>query len=180
MAWTGGVLHDDAPVADSDVSNLAASAARWDKLVENHPDMLPHKVMATDLLCKAELALVDSLRPLMIQRRFAPIEHISHAVELYRYQEMPEHRCAALEECLTALCTAYNITLEQLFEFETLAQWARERNSCFHPLGRNALQLDAAAVAEARICITTSPDFEAVRASSLLLVRILEARLPAA
>lgn len=158
MAWTGSTLHEFQTTA---------------------PNMLPHKVLASDLLGKAEVALVEVLRPLMIERQFAPSEHISQAVERFRYEEMPPLRRTALLACLTDLCAAAAISLDELYQFETLAQWARERNSCFHPLGHNAYQLDADAVAEARMTVTTSPQFQAVRASSLLLVRILESWLPA-
>lgn len=173
------LLHEAAAIPDSAVSDLAASGALWDMLVENEPDMLRHKVLAADLLLKAELPLVDSLRTLMIDQGFEPCAHISQAVAKYRYQrrQMIEGDRIALRECLDTLCAAYDITLEQLYEFETLAHWARERSSCFHPLGRNASQLDAAAVAAARPLITDSPEFAEVRASSLLLLGILEARL---
>lgn len=173
------LLHGTAGIADCDVGGLVASAARWDNLIQNAPNMLPHKVLAADLLCKAEVALVEMLEPLMIEQGFAPSEHISQAVKLFRYQEMPDPRRAALEVCLTNLCASTGITLNELYQFETLAKWARERNSCFHPLGHNVHQLDAEAVAEARATISTSPEFEGVRASSLLLVRILESWLPA-
>ncbi len=172
------LLHGAAGIADADVSSLAAAASRWENLVQNAPNMLPHKVLASDLLGKAEVALVETLRPLMIQQQFAPCDHISRVIELYRYEQMLPQRRAALLECLNGLCTTVDITLDQLFQFETLAQWSRERNSCFHPLGYNALQLDAAAIAEARVTVTTSPEFQAVRESSLLLVRILEGWLP--
>ena len=69
--------------------------------------------------------------------------------------------------------------LSEQYQFKTLAKLARERNSCFHPLGHNAPQLDAEAVAEARATISTSPEFGVVRASSLLLVRVLESWLSA-
>ena len=115
------LLHGTASIVDAHVDGLAASAARWDSLVQNAPNMLPHKVLASDLLGKAEVALVEMLRLLMIQRQFAPSEHISHAVERYRYEEMPPHRRTALLACLTDLCAAAVITLEELFQFETLA-----------------------------------------------------------
>lgn len=163
---------------------LAASAALWDSLVRTAAPggMQPHKLLATDLLGRAELPLVEALRPLMIQHQFAPSEHVSQAVERFRYEEMPAPRRAALGACLTDLCAAVGITLDELFEFETLTQWARERNSCFHPpAGHNARQLDSRdAVAAARTTVTTSPEFQGVRASLLLLVSILESRLPAA
>lgn len=174
------LLHGSVAIADAEVDGLAVAAARWHSLVENAPNMLPHKVLASDLLGKAEVALVQMLRPIMIQRGFPPSPHISQAVERFRYdQNMSAANRTALEACLTDLCNAAAITLDELFQFETLAQWSAERNSCFHPLGHNGFQLNADAVAAARMEITTRPEFQAVRASSLLLVRILESWLPA-
>lgn len=93
------LLHGTASIADCDVDGLVASAACSDNLIQNPPNMLPHKVMAADLLCKAEVALVEMLEPLMIEKGFASSEHISQVVKLLRYQEMPDRaaphwRCA--------------------------------------------------------------------------------------
>ena len=173
------LLHGAASIADSDVGGMAASAALWNSLTQNHPNMLPHKVLAADLLCKAEAMLVDMLEPLMIRQGFSPSEHISQAVKLYRYERMQADRRDELGACLSELCATVGITLDELYQFETLAKWARDRDICFHPLGHSVYQLNAEAVAEARATITSRPEFQEVRESSLLLVRILEGWRPA-
>lgn len=190
--------HAAANIAD----RRAARAARWDsilrtplttnrtfpaastellsKLFQREPDAVqPHKVLACDLLGRGEVGLLLLLEPLMIKRRFAPCDHIVHAVRRFRYEQMPQHRHTALGACLTELCEMVGITLDQLFQFETLTRWAQQRKCCFDPLRHSVFRPNAQSVTAARTTITTSPELQQVRESPLLLLRMIESRLPA-